>query len=74
MRDMLVGGQEGTVIKMRDPTSVGAEHDTFGETEAQRGRVVPRVSIIGSGRAKNELHFESLTGARSPSPGCLAYS
>lgn len=59
-RDMLVGGREGTVMEKRGPAWV-QERDTFGETEAQRGRVVPRVHIIGSGRANNGLHLESLT-------------
>lgn len=49
----------------------GAEHDTLGETEAQRGHVVPTVHIIGSGRAENELHLDSRTGSRSPSLGTI---
>lgn len=61
------GGQEGTVVERRDPALIQSVRDTFGEKEAQRGRVVPRVHIIGSGRAKGELYLEHLL-AQAPRP------
>lgn len=48
------GGRAGRDCDGNERPRFCAEHDTFGETEAQRGGVVPRVHIIGSGRAQNE--------------------
>lgn len=46
-RDVLVGGVAGRDYSQMERPCFNTEHDTFGETEAQRGHVVPRVHIVG---------------------------